>query len=185
MIGGRADGGRAVYSRLREVIAVRRLLIVFVLPGLFCVVPTLAATLIVVSLPAVARTFYVEHLTALDGVILGIGTVLFTIQSLLSYRALQWHGSNFHEEADNWITKLAQASEWFPLLGLIGTVAGIMQTFSQITGATPPERIIQMYAPAITATGTGLFMALINILPAWVVLIGRGLILSLAGKGES
>jgi len=38
-----------------------------------------------------------------------------------------------------------------------------------------------MYAPAITATGSGLFMALVNILPTWVVLIGRGLILALSG----
>ena len=31
------------------------------------------------------------------------------------------------------------------------------------------------------ATGSGLFMALINILPAWIVMIGRPLILSLGG----
>jgi hypothetical protein len=55
-----------------------------------------------------------------------------------------------------------------------------LQTFSSITGATPPAKIIQLYAPALTATGTGLFMALLNILPAWMALVGRGLILSLA-----
>jgi hypothetical protein len=38
-----------------------------------------------------------------------------------------------------------------------------------------------MIAPAITATGSGLFMALINILPAWVVMLGRDLILMLSG----
>ena len=42
-----------------------------------------------------------------------------------------------------------------------------------------------MYAPAITATGSGLFMALINILPAWVVLFGRDLILTLGGGEPS
>ena len=83
---------------------------------------------------------------------------------------------------DPWLSRLAQSSEWFPLLGLIGTVAGILQTFSNISGETSQVRIIQLYAPAITATGSGLFMALINILPAWVVLIGRGLILSLGGE---
>ena len=40
--------------------------------------------------------------------------------------------------------------------------------------------IIRKYAPAITATGSGLFMALLNLLPAWVVTIGRDLILTLA-----
>jgi hypothetical protein len=63
-------------------------------------------------------------------------------------------------------------------------VAGILQTFSEITGPTPQERIIQLYAPAITATGSGLFMALFNILPTWMVLIGRGLILTLGGEAE-
>jgi biopolymer transport protein ExbB/TolQ len=66
-------------------------------------------------------------------------------------------------------------------LGLIGTVGGILQTFSSIQANTPPERIIQLYAPALTATGSGLFMALVNILPAWIILIGRGLISSLGG----
>ena len=65
------------------------------------------------------------------------------------------------------------------MLGLIGTVAGILDAFNESTGAAAIEpRII---APAITATGSGLFMALINILPAWVALLGRDLILLLSG----
>ena len=78
---------------------------------------------------------------------------------------------------------MAQAAEWFPLLGLIVTVAAILQTFSSIApGSQPtPQDIIKKYAPAITATGSGLFMALINILPTWVVAIGRDVIRSLGG----
>ena len=71
------------------------------------------------------------------------------------------------------------------MLGLLGTVAGILQTFSGITGPTAPEKIIQLYAPAITATGSGLFMALFNILPTWIVLIGRDLIRSLGGEAAA
>ena len=90
----------------------------------------------------------------------------------------------FDERPDRWLTHLAQAAEWFPLLGLIGTVAAILQTFSSITpGSQPtPQEIIKKYAPAITATGSGLFMALANILPAWMVVTGRDLIRSLAGS---
>ena len=44
-----------------------------------------------------------------------------------------------------------------------------------------PAEIIRQYAPAITATGSGLFMALINILPTWVVMVGRDLIRQLGG----
>ena len=86
-------------------------------------------------------------------------------------------------KADRWLTHLSQAAEWFPLLGLIGTVAAILQTFSSITpGANPtPQDIIRKYAPAITATGGGLYMAFINILPIWIVAVGRDLIRALAG----
>src|SRR5205085_10166460 len=114
----------------------------------------------------------------------------------LARRALRWRGDDFDERTDRWLNHLATAAEWFPLLGLIGTVAAILQTFSSLgaPGLTPeqtsPRAIISNYAPAITATGSGLFMALMNILPTWIVLLGRDIIRSLAGgpvvsKGEA
>jgi biopolymer transport protein ExbB/TolQ len=68
-------------------------------------------------------------------------------------------------------------------MGLIGTVTGILQTLHQIAGnpRSSTADIIAAYAPAITATGSGLFMALINMFPTWVVLLGRDLILTLSG----
>jgi hypothetical protein len=161
---------------------VRRRLIHFLLPLVFCLMPLLAAVLVSVSLPPLARQFYLDHLTSLDALILGLGALLFVVQTLLSWRALRWRVRGFDERPDRWISNLAQAAEWFPLLGLLGTVGGILQTFSQISGPTPQAKIIMLYAPALTATGSGLFMALVNILPAWVVLIGRDLILALAGQ---
>lgn len=162
----------------------RRALIQRVLPLCFCAVPLLAAALIAASLPAGAREFYIQHLTPLDVLVLVLGGVLFVVQLLLGWRALHWRDTGFDERPDPWLSHLAQAAEWFPLLGLIGTVAGILQTFSGIKGPVPPERIIGLYAPAITATGSGLLMALLNILPSWVVLLGRQLIQALGG-GES
>ncbi|MHB1425803.1 MAG: MotA/TolQ/ExbB proton channel family protein, partial [Gemmataceae bacterium] len=166
-------------------ITVRRRLIQTVLPLVFCLVPALAAFLIAASLPGAARTFYLERLTALDGLILGLGGSIFLVQMWFAWTALQWRGRDFDERPDRWLSNLAQAAEWFPLLGLIGTVAGILQTFSAIKGPTPPAQIIQLYAPAITATGSGLFMALINILPSWVVLLGRDIIRSLGGDAPA
>jgi biopolymer transport protein ExbB/TolQ len=108
---------------------------------------------------------------------------MFTVQLALSWRALRWRGSNFDQRADRWLSNLAQAAEWFPLLGLIGTVAGILETFNEL--ATRPHvetrEIIRLYSPAITATGSGLFMALINIFPTWVVVLGRDITTSLGG----
>ena len=154
----------------------RRTLIQFVLPALFCLLPVLAALVIGVAVPAEAQRFYLTHLS--------LGAVLFCAQMTGTWRALQWRSKSFDERPDRWLSNLAQAAEWFPLLGLLGTVAGILQTFSAISGPVEPARVINLYAPAITATGSGLFMALVNILPTWMVLFGRELILALGG-GEA
>ena len=102
---------------------------------------------------------------------------------VLVWKALQWRGQGFDERADTWLTHFAQTAEWFPLLGLLGTVAAILQTFNSTDFA--PQEIIKRYAPAITATGSGLLMAFINILPTWMALFGRDLIRSLAGLAPS
>jgi len=165
---------------------VRRRLIRFLLPLVFCVLPLLAAGLIVAALPAEARTFYFNRLAGenagIDHLILALGCTLFLVQMVFTWRALRWRGTGFDERPDRWLSNLAQAAEWFPLLGLLGTVAGIMNTFQSITGPTEQHVIINKYAPAITATGSGLFMALLNILPTWIVMIGRDLILTLGGE---
>jgi hypothetical protein len=166
----------------------RRALIQFVLPFVLCLVPLLAAALVAAAIPAQALDFYLDRVreSRMDWLILGLGLLLFVIQTILSWRALRWRGTEFDERCDRWLSNLAQAAEWFPMLGLIGTVTGILETFSQIASnpATRSQEIIRLYAPAITATGSGLFMALINIFPSWVVLLGRDVILSLGG-GES
>ena len=159
----------------------RRTLIQIVLPFFFCLIPFLAAALIVVCIPQEAMTFLLEHLGRMDALILGLGVLIFSLQMILCWRALRWRGMGFDEGADRWVTNLAQAAEWFPMLGLIGTVAGILKTFSSIGPTVQPHEIIQNYAPAITATGCGLFMALINILPPWMVILGRDLIITLGG----
>lgn len=168
--------------------SVRHVVIRGLLPFFFCLLPLLSAALVAGAIPPRAQTFYLNHVqhSHIDWLILGLGGVLFVAQMGLSWRALQWRGTSFDERPDRWLSNLAQAAEWFPMLGLIGTVAGIMQTFGSIGagGPMPPEQIIGLYAPAITATGSGLFMALFNILPAWVVLLGRDLILALGG-GEA
>jgi hypothetical protein len=161
----------------------RRALIQTFLPLVFCAVPLLAAVLVAVALPELARTFYLQRIQSspIDWLILALGLTLFVVQMLLTWRALHWRGSGFDERPDRWLSNLAQAAEWFPMLGLLGTVAGILQTFSQVRTGIAPDEVIRLYAPAITATGSGLFMALVNILPTWVVLIGRDLIRGLGG----
>jgi hypothetical protein len=173
---------------------VRRLFIQTVLPTFFCLIPLAGAVLVALAIPQEAMGDYLRRVrhNPIDWLILSLGSALFITQILLAWRALHWRGEDFDERADRWLTHLASAAEWFPLLGLIGTVAAILQTFSSIGGSpedSAPHVIIRKYAPAITATGSGLFMALMNILPTWIVHIGRDMIRSLAGgaavkKGE-
>ena len=159
----------------------RRALIRTLLPLVFCAVPPLVAGLIAASLPSPARDFYLNHITHLDTLIIVMGLGLFVAQTALALQAMRWRKTGFDERPDSWLSNLAQAAEWFPLLGLLGTVAAILQTFSSIHGSITPEEVIRKYSPAITATGSGLFMALLNILPTWVVTTGRDLILALGG----
>lgn len=162
----------------------RRLWIDTLLPLLFCAAPAAVGGLVFAAIPPSARAEYLTRLrdSPVDWIILGLGGVLFVAQTWIARRALRWKDTGFDETADPWLNHLAQAAEWFPLLGLIGTVAAILQTFGTFTGTRPTaEEIIAKYGPAITATGSGLFMAFLNILPSWVVIAGRNLIRSLAG----
>ncbi|MBX9581021.1 MAG: MotA/TolQ/ExbB proton channel family protein [Gemmataceae bacterium] len=165
----------------------RRFWIHHVLPVAFVLVPVLLAGLVAAAVPADARRDYLARVreSAIDWVILALGSALFLSQTALAWRALRWRPDrgDFDTGADRWLAHLSQGAEWFPLLGLIGTVAAILQTFSAFSPERPLSQleIIRKYAPAITATGSGLFMALANILPTWVVAVGRDLIRSLGG----
>jgi MotA/TolQ/ExbB proton channel family protein len=158
---------------------VRQFLIRGVMPLLFCTLPFLIAALVLLCIPPKARDFFLEHMGMMEMLILAGGTLLFALQMILCWVALRWRETSFDDRADKWLSNLAQAAEWFPMLGLIGTVAGILDAFaSHGAGSIIQPRMI---APAITATGAGLFMALANILPTWIVLLGRDMILLLSG----
>jgi len=165
----------------------RRILIRDLLPFVLCCVPVLAGALIAVALPERAQKFYVNNISQMDRLILGLGICLLAAQLLTSWKALQWRGSGFDARADQWLNNLAQAAEWFPLLGLLGTVAGILQTFSSFKSESnlTTGDIIASYAPAITATASGLLMALVNIFPLWMVMMGRQMITALGGESEN
>lgn len=152
-----------------------------VLPIVFCIVPFLALALIVMCIPVKAMSFFAAHFGMMEILILGGGILLFLVQMLIAWLALVYRGTPSEAGLDRWLSHLAQAAEWFPMLGLIGTVAGILEAFAQHTGSAIQPAVI---APAITATGAGLLMALINIFPSYVATLGGDLILSLAGRPQ-
>lgn len=157
-----------------------QLAIRFVLPTLIAAIPALVGLLIFAAIPPDARRDYLDRVahSPFDWIILGLGLVLFVMQFVLAWQALRWQNTGFNQRPDQWLSHLAQAAEWFPLLGLLGTVAAILHTFGSIVPGSSPtsQEIIRKISPAITTTGSGLFMALMNILPVWVVVAGRDLI---------
>jgi len=162
----------------------RRFLIRYLLPGMFCLFPLAGMILVVVAVPPQALQFYVGCIqnSYLDWIILSLGTFFFLFQLALAWLALRWRERSFDERPDALISGMYQAAEWFPLLGLFGTVAGILQTFAAIGAqeSVPQREIIRLYAPALTTTGSGLFMTLLNIVPLWLVAVGRRILLTLA-----
>ncbi len=161
----------------------RRVWIHHVLPLTFAAIPVLTAATLFFAVPTDARGQYLERVrtSPIDWIIITLGFTLFAVQISLSWKALRWQETDFDIRTDRWLSHLAQGAEWFPLLGLIGTVVAILQTFSSIKPGVTPQDILHAYGPAITATGGGLYMAFINILPVWVVSVGRDLIRALAG----
>lgn len=151
-------------------------------------VPVVLAALVFAAIPPDVRQEYFRRVRhhPIDWIILSLGFALFLAQIWLCRRALVWqdHLGDFDISTDRWLSHLAQGAEWFPLLGLMGTVIAILQTFSTIAPGTRPDaaEIIRKYAPAITATGGGLYMAFINILPAWIANVGRDLIRTFGGS---
>jgi amino acid permease len=166
---------------------VRRFWIHTLLPLAFAAIPVMAAALLLAAIPSNALQLYLSRVATspIDWIIIALGLSLFVVQIGMSWKALRWQESDgdFDHRADRWVNHLSQAAEWFPLLGLIGTVVAILLTFSAIQpDRNPPaSEIIQNYAPAITATGGGLYMAFINILPYWIVGAGRDLIRTFGG----
>src|SRR5262245_12471531 len=97
------------------------------MPLLFCTLPFLIAALVVLCVPQVATNFFLEHMGKMEWLMLIGGTSLFLVQMVLCWTALRWRDTSFDERADKWLSNLGQAAEWFPMLGLIGTVAGILE----------------------------------------------------------
>src|SRR5262245_35761307 len=110
---------------------VRRTLVRSVFPLILCLIPPACAFVVWQAIPERAWNFYLQHISPMDMLILGLGGSMFVLQMLLSWQALGWRETGFDERPDPWLNRFGQAAEWFPLLGLLGTVTAILQTFSE------------------------------------------------------
>ena len=104
----------------------------------------------------------------IDWLIYAIGVSLFVVQ-ILFYK---WHHDGKRFQFVQYLSKWQQIflviAELLPLLGLLGTVLGLMQTFGNFqtmkTGAKVDLTLmIQNFAPALSTTLSGLLFVIPNL----------------------
>jgi len=86
---------------------------------------------------------------------------------------LQWRSTTFDERPIGLYVNLAHGGVMVPAPGAARQRCRHPSNVQLDQRPVEPARIVNLYAPAITATGSGLFIALINILPTCIFLFVR------------
>lgn len=107
--------------------------------------------------------------TGFDYIILTLGLMLI-IAHLIGIAGRLWGRSFFFvQDLDRYRTFCLLVTELLPVLGLLGTVLGLMNTFHsfEVVGSgTSPDlaQMVQSFAPAMSTTISGLLMVAPNLL---------------------
>ena len=110
---------------------------------------------------------YWHYISPFDWIILSVGTALFLFQLFAVFMRYASNRVLFVQHLGRIQSACLQWTELLPVLGLIGTVMAMLNTFSEFD--VSPETgvnivgIIQRFAPAMTTTLSGLFMVVINL----------------------
>lgn len=110
---------------------------------------------------------YWHYLSPFDWIILSVGIVLMLFQLSAIFLRCFSHNVFFVQHLGRIQSACLQWTELLPVLGLIGTVLAMLNTFSEFD--VSPEAgvnivgIIQRFAPAMTTTLSGLFMVVVNL----------------------
>jgi hypothetical protein len=110
---------------------------------------------------------YFEFISGLDWVIISFGVFLALFQLFAIFMRYSSRRVFFVQNLCRIQATCLQFTELLPVLGLIGTVAAMLNTFSEFS-VTSGEGvdiavIIRKFAPALTTTLSGLFMIIINL----------------------
>lgn len=107
---------------------------------------------------------YWENLSIFDGFILALGAFLFFVQ-IVFVVALWCHRKFATQEGSAWRDSFAGVCEMFPLMGLLGTVLGLLNTFGAMgSDLGQVQMILQKFAPALTTTISGILCMLPNLM---------------------
>ena len=127
---------------------------------------------------------YYNHLneSAFDRVILFLGIVMLVAQTIL-FLGYVFKTATLDRTAKKWLAWCCMLFELFPLLGLLGTICGLLNTFEGIKVADTGFDVGSMlgdFAPALTTTVSGIIALMVN-LAFYLLYI---LIISIVEEGE-
>ncbi len=113
--------------------------------------------------------FEVVASSRFDWIILGLGTLLLIAQGFGLFMRWWQKDVRFVQHLDRYQTACLQLTELLPLLGIIGTVVGLLNTFSTFAvaeGGGGPDlgQVVSSFAPALSTTLSGLLMAVLNLM---------------------
>ena len=100
--------------------------------------------------------------------VLAAGTFGLLAELLIAPRSAGWH-----ERCEQWMPSLKAMLSSLPLLGLLGTIAGLMKTFRQMArehGLNSETLMTSGIADAMFTTQMGLVM----VVPGWILLAWLG-----------
>lgn len=110
---------------------------------------------------------YWHYISAFDWIILSVGTVLMLFQLVAIILRCISSKVFFIQQLGRIQSACLQWTELLPVLGLIGTVLAMLNTFSAFDvtqeGGVNVVEIIKRFAPAMTTTLSGLFMVVVNL----------------------
>ena len=110
---------------------------------------------------------YWQFLSPFDWVILCYGALLFLFQLAALFMRCFSYSTFFVQNLGRTQSACLQWTELLPVLGLMGTVMAMLNTFA-VFDASMEEgvnlaSVVQRFAPAMTTTLSGLFMVALNL----------------------
>jgi len=105
----------------------------------------------------------------LDWVIMVVGLLLIGLHVYGFWQRWRARSTHFVQHLDDFRNRLLSLTELLPMLGLLGTVLGLMSTFQSFQVATQGDMpdasvVVSAFAPAMSTTISGLIMAILNLL---------------------
>lgn len=107
-----------------------------------------------------------EYKGLLDWILVGwgCGLVIVQLRVALHVRRSKRTLSGNEEKLVLLVNRVSVLSiDIFPMLGLLGTVVALLNTFAGIRGQTISTNVIATFAPGLTTTVSGLGAALVNL----------------------